>query len=317
MGADRPRPLRPRAHRAALALDLPRLRRAARPARRSCSPARCRAAPCCAASASRCTRPSTASTPSAGRSSATSRSPLRATRPSGSSAADRRLLEEPRMEAHGVPRVPARLGARALRAARAAGRGRRRDPAALRRRARSRRRWPGGRVTRDLAGRAAVYLRARTHYGVADPAALDRARADLASGARRRRTCAALDALFARLIWIADGDLDALDAPRASTARSSARPTPTPTAEATAATARRRTPGTGATARRRHSAGERRTRLGARHAGRGARAGDRPVPAATSSSSSSTRSKQYVAEVFCVSLAQRRVSNLTLRTSHE
>ena len=27
-------------------------------------------------------------------------------------------------------------------------------------------------VTRDLAGRAAVYLRARTHYGAADPATL-------------------------------------------------------------------------------------------------------------------------------------------------
>ena len=28
-------------------------------------------------------------------------------------------------------------------------------------------------LTRDMAGRAAVYLQARTHYGIVDPTALD------------------------------------------------------------------------------------------------------------------------------------------------
>ena len=41
---------------------------------------------------------------------------LRGPAPTASSRVDRRLLEEPRMEAHGVPRLPARLVARALRA---------------------------------------------------------------------------------------------------------------------------------------------------------------------------------------------------------
>jgi hypothetical protein len=87
-------------------------------------------------------------------------------------AADRRLLEEPRMEAHGVRDFPpdtlrGRFVRRALEAAvidvilpafaaqilavAAAG-----QP-----------------LTRDLAGRATVYLQARTHYGIVDPATLD------------------------------------------------------------------------------------------------------------------------------------------------
>ena len=145
VGADRPRALGPRAHRGALALDLPRRRRAARPARRRCWPARSRAGTCCARSASRCTRPSTASTPSAGRSNAPSRSSAPRTPPSASSAADRRLLEEPRMEAHGCRDFPPDSIRGRFVAARAAGRGRRHAAAALRRRAARARRSPAGR----------------------------------------------------------------------------------------------------------------------------------------------------------------------------
>jgi hypothetical protein len=122
-------------------------------------------------------------------------------------AIDRRLLEEPRMEAHGVREHPAdtlrgRFACHALQAAVT-------DvilplfaeqvcaAAAL-----------GMPLTRDPAGRAAVYLQARTHYDIVDPAVLD--------GLHRLwrqvlgdRDLDALDALFARVIWIADGDLDA------------------------------------------------------------------------------------------------------------
>ena len=66
-------------------------------------------------------------------------------------------------------------------------------------------------MSRDLAERAAVYLRARTHYGAADPTALSPLepiwRTILGDDDLH-----ALDALFARVIWIADGELDALDA---------------------------------------------------------------------------------------------------------
>ena len=124
-------------------------------------------------------------------------------------AEDRRLLEEPRMEAHGVREHPpastrGRFVRRALQAAvsdvilpafteqvhAAAATGR-----------------P---MTRDIAGRAAVYLQARTHYALIDPAVLDGLRAPwrrVLGGDDLR----ALDALFARVIWIADGELEALD----------------------------------------------------------------------------------------------------------
>jgi Mg-chelatase subunit ChlD len=65
-------------------------------------------------------------------------------------------------------------------------------------------------VTRDMAGRAMTYLEARTHYGVIDPAVL----APLRPIWRRvlgDQDINALDALYARLIWIADGDNAALD----------------------------------------------------------------------------------------------------------
>ena len=124
-------------------------------------------------------------------------------------AVDRRLLEEPRMEAHGVREFPAdslrgRFVRRALQAAVV-------DVmlprfseqllhAAL----------DGQPLTRDMAGRATVYLQARTHYGIVDPGLLAALRAVW------RQTLGdsdlqALEELFARLVWIADGELDALD----------------------------------------------------------------------------------------------------------
>ena len=124
-------------------------------------------------------------------------------------ADDRRLLEEPRMEAHGVREHPAastrgRFVARALgaavidvilaaftdqvRAAAIAGRS----------------------VTRDMAGRAAVYLQARTHYGIVDPAVLDSLRG-LWCEVLGEDDLRALDDLFARVLWIADGELEPVD----------------------------------------------------------------------------------------------------------
>ena len=66
-------------------------------------------------------------------------------------------------------------------------------------------------LTRDMAGRASVYLQARTHYGVVDPSVLVALRGDVAPGARRRATCARSTTCSRALIWIADGELDALD----------------------------------------------------------------------------------------------------------
>ena len=61
-----------------------------------------------------------------------------------------------------------------------------------------------------MAGRATVFLQARTRYGVLDPAVLDGLR-DVWRQVLGDRDLAALDALFAKLIWIPDGELEALD----------------------------------------------------------------------------------------------------------
>jgi hypothetical protein len=124
-------------------------------------------------------------------------------------AVDRRLLEEPRMEAHGVREFPpetlrGRFVRRALQAAVS-------DvilPAFI------------GQVlkvaaahqplTRDLAARATVYLRARTHYGIVDPADLTALR-DLWRAVLGEHDLGALDDLYARLVWIPDGELERLD----------------------------------------------------------------------------------------------------------
>src|SRR4051812_6270034 len=151
----------------------------------------------------------TASTPSAGRSSARSRWSAPTTAMSACSAPTGGLLEEPRMEAHGCRDFPpesirGRFVVRALQAAVA-------DTLLPRFAAELLAPALAGRpVTRELAGTAAVYLRARTLYGAADPAPLRWLDAIWASvlGAE---DLAALDALFARLTWIADGENDALD----------------------------------------------------------------------------------------------------------
>jgi hypothetical protein len=122
-------------------------------------------------------------------------------------AADRRLLEEPRMEAHGVREHPpdtlrGRFVHHALRAAVTdvilPAFAKQLCAAAV---------MP---LTRDMAGRATVYMQARTHYDTVDPAALDGLRG-LWRQVLGDRDLNALDALFARVVWIADGDLDALD----------------------------------------------------------------------------------------------------------
>ena len=102
-------------------------------------------------------------------------------------AVDRRLLEEPRMEAHGVREFPSdslrgRFVRRALQAAVA-------DvilPAFAEQVLELARRGIG-RFTRDLAARATVYLQARTHYGIVDPADLTGFGRAVAGGARRTR----------------------------------------------------------------------------------------------------------------------------------
>jgi hypothetical protein len=123
--------------------------------------------------------------------------------------ADRRLLEEPRMEAHGSRDFPTasirgRFVLQALQAAVS-------DTLLPRFAAELLTPALAGRpVTRELAGTSAVYLRARTAYGAADPATLTWLE-PIWQTVLGGDDLAALDALFARLIWIADGDDDALD----------------------------------------------------------------------------------------------------------
>jgi hypothetical protein len=124
-------------------------------------------------------------------------------------AVDRRLLEEPRMKAHGVREFPrdslrGRFVRRSLQAAVT-------DviltafaeqllTAAV----------AGRPLTRDLAARATVYLQARTHYGIVDPAGL----AELGEMWRAvlgEHDLRALDDLYASLVWIPDGELERLD----------------------------------------------------------------------------------------------------------
>ena len=124
-------------------------------------------------------------------------------------AIDRRLLEEPRMEAHGVREHPpgtlrGRFVRHALRAAVTdvilpvfAG-----ELLATA--------TAGRPLTRDMAGRATVYLWARTRYDILDPAVVDGLR-NVWRQVLGDRDLAALDELFARLIWIPDGELEALD----------------------------------------------------------------------------------------------------------
>ena len=89
------------------------------------------------------------------------------------------------MEAHGVREYPpGTLRGRFVRHALRGGR-HRRDPARVRRASSLAAATAGRPLTRDMAGRATVYLQARTHYGIVDPAALDGLRERVAAGPRR------------------------------------------------------------------------------------------------------------------------------------
>ena len=125
-------------------------------------------------------------------------------------AIDRRLLEEPRMEAHGVrEHPPGTLRGRFVRHALQAAVTDVILPA-FAERARSPRRWPAGRSRATWPGAPTVYLQARTHYGIVDPTVLDGLR-DVWRQVLGDQDLDALDELFAKLIWIPDGELEALD----------------------------------------------------------------------------------------------------------
>lgn len=124
-------------------------------------------------------------------------------------AVDRRLLEEPRMEAHGVREfAPDSLRGRFVRRALQAAVtdvilpafAEQMSSAAV----------AGLSVTRDLAARASVYLQARTHYGILEPATLHPLRV-VWRAVLGDEDLRALDDLYAKVIWIGDGELDRLD----------------------------------------------------------------------------------------------------------
>jgi len=124
-------------------------------------------------------------------------------------AADRRLLEEPRMEAHGIRDHPATTGRgrfvrKAIRAAVA-------DiiaPAFLAEMTLNT--LLGQPVTRELCGQSMTYLHARTHCDTIDPTALTPLE-PIWQQVLGPDDIKALDDLYARLVWIDDGEQDALD----------------------------------------------------------------------------------------------------------
>ena len=124
-------------------------------------------------------------------------------------AVDRRLLEEPRMEATGVREFPetSRRGVFIRRALASAV-----VEVLLPRfiEAIMLEALANQTVSRELCGRSIVYLQGRSHYGVCDPARLGPL-----PGLWKRvlggEDMAGLDELFARLIWAPDGDNGALD----------------------------------------------------------------------------------------------------------
>ena len=124
-------------------------------------------------------------------------------------ATDRRLLEEPRMEAAGVRDYPAatargRFVRNAIRAAVT-------DviaPAFMQQIAMSA--VTGQPVTRELCGQSMTYLHARTHCNTVHPGVLAPLTA-IWQHVLGPADVAALDDLYARLVWVDDGDQDALD----------------------------------------------------------------------------------------------------------
>ena len=205
-------------------------------------------------------------------------------------AVDRRLLEEPRMEAHGVREFPAasvrgRFVRRALEAAVVDVILLRCSPSSCPRRAR--------RPAADPRhGRARVRLPAGAH-ALRDrrPRACSPRCATIWRQALGDARPAALEELFARVIWIADGELDALDAAARAYRAIVGAPDPPQAAEgdgpvrrsAAGAPVRRAARGRG----RRRAAAERRiagrrdrarARARARRTARAARRGRRPRP---------------------------------------
>ena len=202
-------------------------------------------------------------------------------------AADRQLLEEPRMEAHGVrsfapDSVRGRFVRRALQAAVV-------DvilprfaeqilQAAL----------AGEPLSRDMAGRAMVYLQARTHYGIVDRAVLGAldviwrrtlgADDSACSTSCSRGSCGSRTATWTRST-----------APRAPTATSSARPTRRPPVKAQPARAGPAIPGI-PVAKERRTAVTGRPATARRVAGRRASSTRSSTPAPGSSSSSTRTS---------------------------
>jgi hypothetical protein len=123
-------------------------------------------------------------------------------------AVDRRLLEEPRMEANGIREFPAdskrgRFVRQALGAAVVDLILPRLSEAIMIEALAT------GAVSRDLCGRTMVYA-ARTHYGVLDPARLGPLPA-IWKQVLGADDVLRLDDLLARLIWVPDGDNDELD----------------------------------------------------------------------------------------------------------
>ena len=143
-------------------------------------------------------------------------------------AVDRRLLEEPRMEAYGVRDFPPdslrdRFVRRALQAAVI-------DvilpafaeqvlAAAV----------AGVPLSRDVAARASVYLQARTRYGILELASLATLRT-VWLAVLGERDLEALDDLYAKVIWIPDGELARLDEAAHEYRRIVGQPDPPPSA---------------------------------------------------------------------------------------
>src|SRR3954471_16554194 len=123
-------------------------------------------------------------------------------------AADRALLEEPRMEANGCREFP--MGSRRGRFVRLALEAAVLDCIVPRFLAQLAAIGGLGRpATRDMAGRAMTYLHARTHYGVVKPAALAPLQA-IWRDVLGADDAKALDDLYAQLVWVPDGDNEPL-----------------------------------------------------------------------------------------------------------
>ena len=121
---------------------------------------------------------------------------------------DRRLMEEPRMEAHGVREFPATtVRGKFVRGAVGVAVVDHIIRVFLKQVAEAA--MAGQPVTRDMAGRAMTYLWARTHYGVIDPSDLA-ALEPIWRAVLGDQDFQALDDLYARLIWLDDGDNDGL-----------------------------------------------------------------------------------------------------------